>query len=82
MMDAYLHAIGDRVFWSYIKQHKFTCKHTNRHTVAYRTAFVDHYRHFGEIPPLEAKSGQEIRDALRELSIKTQARQSGGPESR
>lgn len=66
------HCIDDRVIWAHIKARKLSRKHIDKSTVAYRTAFANHYRHFGEIPPVEAKSGWDIYGVLKDISQKQQ----------
>jgi len=55
-----IHSIDDRVIWAEVKRLKLSRVHSGRATVAYRTAFRNHYLYFGEEPPADAKSGMEI----------------------
>jgi len=60
-----LHAIDDRIVWSKVLKSGIARAHSGEPTVAYRTAFVHHYRQFGEKPPKGAKDGREIGHAIR-----------------
>ena len=55
-----IHSIDDRVIWAEVKRLKLRRAHSGRATVAYRTAFRNHYLYFGEEPPAGAKSGKDI----------------------
>ncbi len=55
-----IHSIDDRVLWAEVIRLKLSRAHSGKATVAYRTAFVNHYRQFGEEPPAGAKSGHDI----------------------
>lgn len=70
MMPHKYHPIDDRVFWANIRSRRISRAHTGLATVAYRTAFANHYRHFGENPPQGTKSGMEILELLREIQDK------------
>ena len=67
MMSPKFHAIDDRVVWAYIKKRNLSVVHSAKPTVAYRTAFVNHYRNFGEEPPQGTKTGEEIYALLKEI---------------
>ncbi len=63
-MEPHLHAIDDRVIWAHVKHRQLTRQHSARETVAYRTAFIDHYRLFNEAPPPGAKTSEHINKVL------------------
>ncbi len=69
-MPPRFHAIDDRVMWANIMRRNFSRAHSEKATVAYRTSFANHYRNFGEEPPKEAKSGNEIQELLKEIHAK------------
>ena len=70
LMPPRFHAIDDRVVWANIMKRNFSRAHSEKTTVAYRTAFANHYRNFGEEPPEGAKSGNEIQELLKEIHDK------------
>ena len=70
LMAPKYHAIDDRVIWAHIKSKNLSRAHSGNTTVAYRTAFANHYRRFGEKPPEGTKSGWEIHELLKELHKK------------
>ncbi len=69
-MDPRYHPIGDRVVWANIIRRNFSRSHSEKATVAYRTAFAFHYEHFGEKPPEGAKSGRAVWEALKVFNQK------------
>jgi glycosyltransferase involved in cell wall biosynthesis len=52
LMPPELKLVGDRVIWAKVRELGLSRAHTGRPTVAYRTAYEPHYRHFGlPVPP-------------------------------
>ena len=74
MRDKY-HCIDDRIMWANIKGRKLRRAHSGNASVAYRTAFANHYRYFGEIPPAGSKSGMDIYAVLNELRMRQQQKE-------
>ena len=72
LMASQYHAIDDRVVWAHIKKRNLSVAHSGKTTVAYRTAFANHYCHFGEEPPAGTKTGKEIYEMLKEIHDKQQ----------
>jgi hypothetical protein len=70
LMPPKYHAIDDRVVWSQIRKSNLRTIHSGNPTLAYRTAFSNHYRKFGEEPPAGTKTGQEIYELLHEIRKK------------
>ena len=66
------HCIDDRVFWANIKSRNLSRIHSGKTTVAYRTAFANHYLFFGETPPEGSKAGMDIFEILKERCQKQQ----------
>ena len=67
-----IHSIDDRVFWAEVIRLKLSRAHSGRATVAYRTAFMNHYRHFGEEPPAGTKSGHDILTTMESIKKESQ----------
>ena len=72
-MPAHMHAVGDRVFFGNVRHLQLSCTHSQRPTVAYRTAFMSHYRKFGEEPPASAKDGRDIHKVMQRVYQEGQA---------
>ena len=68
-MDSHRHAIDDRVMWAHIRHRRLSHRHASVPTVAYRTAFNNHYRYFGETPPPGCKEGAEVLESLERVRI-------------
>ncbi len=81
MMAHKYHPIDDRVVWANIKNRNLSRAHSAKATVAYRTAFANHYRQFGEDPPAGTKSGAEIFKLLKEIN-RQQLQQAGKRRSK
>jgi glycosyltransferase involved in cell wall biosynthesis len=75
LMAPEYHAIDDRMIWANVKGRNLSRAHSEKATVAYRTAFTNHYRHFGENPPAGAKSGMKIYKVMNDLGKKQQLKQ-------
>jgi hypothetical protein len=58
-------AIGDRIFWTRVKQSKMPRIHTSRNTLAFRTQYASHYQHFGL--PIPVGSKILVRDGSRTI---------------
>ena len=55
-----LHSIDDRVLWAEVQFSRLSHAHSDTATAAYRTGFAQHYKMFGERPPVGSKAGMDI----------------------
>ena len=73
-IPSHLHAIGDRVLWGNVQYLKLSHAHSTSVTVAYRTAFIEHYQKFNETPPEGAKSWHSLVEVLNRARHEAQER--------
>lgn len=63
LMPKDLSALGDRVFFKWLKQNRYSISHSQNKTVAYRTLWEIHYLIAGELPPANAKNGNKLEQS-------------------
>jgi len=80
-MQAHLHAVGDRVMVANMRHLNLSHVHSPHPTVAYRTAFIEHYRRFSEEPPPGTKSGKELIEVMMRAQKEEQERVARNRES-